>query len=66
MEPIMKVSVEGPSEFQGGVMGSLNQRRGMIVGTTEEGNYTVGDASTVGTRAIPCLKLILLVKMTTS
>ena len=44
MEPIMKVSVEGPNEFQGSVMGSLNQRRGMILGTTEEGNYTVIDA----------------------
>ena len=44
MEPIMKVSVEGPSEFQGAVMGSINQRRGMIIGTTEEGNYTVVEA----------------------
>jgi elongation factor G len=44
MEPIMKVSVEGPTEFQGGVMGSLNQRRGIILGTSEEGNYTVIDA----------------------
>jgi elongation factor G len=44
MEPIMKVAVEGPTEFQGGVMGSLNQRRGMIIGTTEEGNYTVVEA----------------------
>ncbi|WP_028579518.1 elongation factor G [Desulfogranum japonicum] len=41
MEPIMKVAVEGPSEFQGAVMGSLNQRRGVIIGTFEEGNYTV-------------------------
>jgi elongation factor G len=44
MEPIMKVSVEGPSEFQGSIMGSLNQRRGMIVGTSEEGSYTVVEA----------------------
>ncbi len=44
LEPIMKVAVEGPSEFQGAVMGSLNQRRGMIIGTTEEGNYTVVEA----------------------
>ncbi|MEJ2691141.1 MAG: elongation factor G, partial [Deltaproteobacteria bacterium] len=41
MEPIMKVVVEGPSEFQGGIMGSINQRRGIIIGTTEESNYTV-------------------------
>jgi elongation factor G len=44
MEPIMKVAVEGPSEFQGNIMGSLNQRRGMIIGTSEEGNYTVVEA----------------------
>jgi elongation factor G len=36
-EPIMKVVVETPSEFQGPVMGSLNQRRGMIVGSQDEG-----------------------------
>ncbi|WP_420207906.1 elongation factor G [Candidatus Electronema sp. JC] len=44
MEPIMKVAVEGPSEFQGSIMGSLNQRRGIIVGTSEEANYTVVEA----------------------
>ena len=44
MEPIMKVAVEGPTEFQGNIMGSLNQRRGMIIGTSEEGNYTVVEA----------------------
>lgn len=44
MEPIMKVAVEGPSEFQGSVMGSINQRRGMIIGTTEEGSYSVVEA----------------------
>jgi len=36
-EPIMKVVVETPSEFQGAIMGSLNQRRGMIVGSQDEG-----------------------------
>jgi elongation factor G len=44
MEPIMKVAVEGPSEFQGAIMGSLNQRRGIIIGTTEEASYTVVEA----------------------
>jgi elongation factor G len=43
-EPIMKVSVESPSQFQGSVMGSLNQRRGMIVGSQEEGLMSVIDA----------------------
>ncbi len=36
-EPVMKVVVETPTEFQGVVMGSINQRRGTIVGTQEEG-----------------------------
>ncbi len=44
LEPIMKVAVEGPTEFQGSVMGSLNQRRGMIVGTIEEASYTSVEA----------------------
>jgi elongation factor G len=43
-EPIMKVVVETPSEFQGAVMGSLNQRRGMIVGSQDEGIMCAIDA----------------------
>ncbi|MCX5823972.1 MAG: elongation factor G [Deltaproteobacteria bacterium] len=43
-EPIMKVVVETPTEFQGGVMGLLNQRRGMIVGAQDEGPMTVVEA----------------------
>jgi elongation factor G len=43
-EPIMKVVVETPTEFQGNVMGILNQRRGMIVGTQDEGPMTVVEA----------------------
>jgi elongation factor G len=39
LEPIMKVNVEGPTEFQGNVFGSLNQRRGIIVSSTEDGNF---------------------------
>ncbi len=39
MEPVMKVSVEGPTEFQGNIFGALNQRRGMIVSTVEEGVF---------------------------
>ncbi|EYF03906.1 elongation factor G [Chondromyces apiculatus] len=35
LEPIMKVAIESPIEFQGGVTGLLMQRRGIIVGTTE-------------------------------
>ncbi|MEQ8152675.1 MAG: elongation factor G [Smithellaceae bacterium] len=40
-EPIMKVVVETPPEFQGAVMGLLNQRRGMIVGSQDEGTMCV-------------------------
>jgi len=43
-EPIMKVVVETPSEFQGQVMGSLNQRRGMIVAAQDEGPICVIEA----------------------
>ena len=43
-EPIMKVVVETPTEFQGAVMGSLNQRRGMIVGSQDEGPMSVIEA----------------------
>ena len=43
-EPVMKVVVETPTEFQGTVMGSLNQRRGMIVGTQEEAHMCVIEA----------------------
>ncbi|MCL2520474.1 MAG: elongation factor G [Spirochaetaceae bacterium] len=41
LEPIMKVVVEGPSEFQGTILGTINQRRGMILGSTEEGKNCV-------------------------
>ncbi|HKE16080.1 MAG TPA: elongation factor G [Kofleriaceae bacterium] len=37
LEPIMRVGVEGPNEFSGSVMGSLMQRRGMIIGSQEDG-----------------------------
>jgi elongation factor G len=43
-EPIMKVVVETPSEFQGAVMGLLNQRRGIIVGAQDEGPQCVVEA----------------------
>ncbi|MEW5803295.1 MAG: elongation factor G [bacterium] len=43
-EPIMKVSVEGPSEFQGAIIGGLNQRRGIIISTSEDGFRTVVEA----------------------
>ncbi|OQY33934.1 MAG: elongation factor G [Spirochaetaceae bacterium 4572_59] len=44
LEPIMKVSVEGPTEFQGNIFGTLNQRRGMIVASNDEGSYSTVEA----------------------
>jgi elongation factor G len=43
-EPIMKVVVETPTEFQGAVMTTLTQRRGMIVGSQDEGPFSVIEA----------------------
>jgi elongation factor G len=43
LEPIMKVSVECPSEFQGNVLTSINQRRGLIVSASEDGVFTTID-----------------------
>ncbi len=44
LEPIMLVSVEGPSEFQGEILATVMQRRGMIVGTTEDAGFVRIDA----------------------
>jgi len=44
LEPIMKVSVEGPVEFAGNVFATINQRRGMIVSSVEDGAFTRVDA----------------------
>ena len=44
LEPVMKVSVEGPSEFAGAVFGSINQRRGVIVSSIEDGSFSRVDA----------------------
>jgi elongation factor G len=33
LEPIMRVGIEGPEEFQGAMMGLVSQRRGMLTGS---------------------------------
>ena len=35
----MKLAVEGPSEFQGSVLKTVMQRRGIVIGTTEEDGF---------------------------
>jgi len=38
LEPVMRVEVAAPSEFQGGVMGGLNRRRAVILASTTHGD----------------------------
>ncbi len=44
LEPIMKVSIEGPQEFQGNIFGLINQRRGIILSSTEDDSFARVDA----------------------
>ncbi|HET6373689.1 MAG TPA: elongation factor G [Candidatus Polarisedimenticolia bacterium] len=44
LEPVMKVSVEGPTEFQGQFVRTIMQRRGIIVGTTESEGFVRVDS----------------------
>jgi elongation factor G len=44
LEPIMKLSVEGPTEFQGSILKTIMQRRGQVVGSTEEDGFSTVDA----------------------
>ncbi|MCB9736500.1 MAG: elongation factor G [Deltaproteobacteria bacterium] len=36
LEPIMKLAVEGPSSHSGNIMRTINQRRGIIIGSMED------------------------------
>jgi elongation factor G len=44
LEPIMKLETQAPEEFQGGVMGQINQRRGMIVNSGTNEGYAIIEA----------------------
>jgi elongation factor G len=44
LEPIMKVEVQAPEDFQGSVVGQLNQRRGTIMSTENRDGYLVAVA----------------------
>ena len=39
LEPVMNVSIEGPNEFQGEIVGTVLQRRGVLVGTSEDDGF---------------------------
>jgi elongation factor G len=39
LEPVMKLAVESPVEFQGSVLKTIMQRRGTVVGTTEQEGF---------------------------
>ena len=44
LEPVMRVAVETPPEFQGSVLATINQRRGMILSATEDKAFTAVEA----------------------
>ena len=44
LEPLMLVSVEGPTEYQGDILGTVMKRRGIVIGTTEDEGFVRIDA----------------------
>ncbi len=44
LEPIMKVQISAPTEFQGNIFGLINQRRGIIGESTDENNASTVNA----------------------
>ena len=44
LEPIMKLAVEGPSEFQGAILKTIMQRRGQVSGSSEEDGFSTVEA----------------------
>ncbi|KAG0607350.1 hypothetical protein M758_8G021700 [Ceratodon purpureus] len=41
LEPVMLVELRAPVEFQGGIIGDINRRKGIIVGSDQEGDDAV-------------------------
>ncbi len=44
LEPIMKLETQAPEEFQGSVMGQINQRRGVIMNSGTNEGYAIIEA----------------------
>jgi elongation factor G len=44
LEPIMKLETSAPDEFQGVVIGQINQRRGIILNTRSDAGYVIVEA----------------------
>ena len=44
MEPVMRLEVQAPEEFQGSVMGQVNQRRGVIQNSSTNAGYVTVEA----------------------
>ena len=44
LEPIMKVEVTTPDEYQGDLLGDINRRRGMIISIDAKGGQTILNA----------------------
>ncbi len=40
LEPIMKVGIDGPAEFHGAMVGTIMQRRGIIIGSEESEGFS--------------------------
>lgn len=44
LEPVMKLETTAPEEFQGVVIGQINQRRGVIINTNIDAGYVIVEA----------------------
>ncbi|HHS12979.1 MAG TPA: elongation factor G [bacterium] len=44
LEPVMRLGVEGPTEYQGSILATVNQRRGTVISVMEDGTFTILEA----------------------